>query len=32
MPRKATDIDQVIQSLTGAIAYADMSLEELSID
>jgi len=27
--RRAADIDQAIQSLTGAIPYTDMSLEEL---
>ena len=27
--RRAVDIDQAIQSLTGAIPYTDMSIEEL---
>lgn len=28
-PKKATDIEQALQSLVGAIPYTDMSLEEL---
>lgn len=29
IPKKATDIEQALQSLVGAIPYTDMSLEEL---